>query len=169
MALEKEELVGLIGQLYGESEVVKGKLNVSFQGEGYVADLVADYCREIHQVMFPDNLLSGGQYKAAKRLLAEFKERCTDQEAQARVYLQFALDGTRFTDTCGDMPVAYYNALLHSYQIAVDVAEGNEDFFDSVKEELLYIYQTSQDIGWGFSEGTMDIFCQVSWMYDEED
>ncbi|TFU98760.1 hypothetical protein E4T82_00165 [Streptococcus cuniculi] len=60
------------------------------------------------------------------------------------------------------MPVAYYNALLHSYQIAVDVAEGNEGFFDSVKEELLYIYQTNQDIGWGFSEGTMDIFCQVS-------
>ncbi|TFU98759.1 hypothetical protein E4T82_00160 [Streptococcus cuniculi] len=60
MALEKEELVGLIGQLYGESEVVKGKLNVSFQGEGYVADLVADYCRKIHRVMFPDNLLSGG-------------------------------------------------------------------------------------------------------------
>lgn len=168
MALEKEELVGLICQLYGEHKVVKDKLNASFQGKSYIADLVTDYCHKIHKVMFPKNIGRGGDYKAAKKLMDDFRERCTDPEAQARVHLQLALDGTRFTEYFGDMSTAYYQAVLTSYQIAVHFAEGQEDFFESVKQDLEYIYQVGLDIGWGFAEGVMDIFGQIAWMYDED-
>lgn len=168
-ALEKEELVELICQLYSENRVVKDKLNVSFQGESYIAELVSDYCQKIHKVMFPNNIGRGGDYKAAKRLLADFKERCTDLEAQARVHLQFALDGTHFMEYVGDMSTAYYRAVLTSYQVAVHFAEGQGDFFESVRQDLKSIYQAGFDIGWGFSEGVADIFGQIAWMYDDDE
>lgn len=168
-ALEKEELVTLLCQLYGENKAVKDRLNASFQGESYVAELVSDYRHKIHKVMFPKNILRGGDYKAAKKLLADFKERCTDQEAQAKVHLQFAMDGTQFTEYFGDMSLAYYKAVLDSYQFVVDVAQTHEAFFESTKEELSYIERAGQDIGWGFAEGVMDIFCQIAWLYDEDE
>ncbi|MGT2829951.1 hypothetical protein AB6M97_07685 [Streptococcus hillyeri] len=169
ITLEKKDLVSLICQLYGESKVVKDKLNVSLRGDDYIADLVADYCQKIHKVMFPRNIGRGGDYRAVKKLINEFKERCSDQEAQARVNLQFALDGTQYTEDFGDMSVPYYNAVLDAYQNVVDVAEGNETFFESIKQELRHIEQASQGIGWGFEEGVMDIFCQIAYKYDEED
>ncbi len=83
--------------------------------------------------------------------------------------LDLTLDGTQYTEDFGDMSVPYYNAVLDAYQNVIDIAEGNDAFFESVNKELRHIEQASQGIGWGFEEGVMDIFCQIAYKYDEED
>ncbi|MFC5630773.1 hypothetical protein [Streptococcus caledonicus] len=67
------------------------------------------------------------------------------------------------------MSVPYYNAVLDAYQNVIDIAEGNDAFFESVNQELRHIEQASQGTGWGFEEGVMGIFCQIAYKYDEED
>lgn len=154
-ALEKEELIQLIAQIYKTSADAHLMVDEIFLGEKIWEPVFAEYQVKLSKLFYQKSLaprLRLPDMKQANQLLKEFQKVCKVPELVIALQVHYLEVATQYTLDLGDMSLAYYNRLFTLFSDAVALMVKDESgkleklFFSRLKK----LYQHSQGIGWGY-------------------
>jgi hypothetical protein len=163
-ALTKEQLVGLIADLYKKDKNVKEYLD--FFANPDPTKLLEEYKTKVYECFFPKRGYKL-DLKTARQAIAQFKKLGPGPEQVAALMLHFVEAGVEFTNAYGDIDEAFYNSMESMYLNALKLIDKN-DLLPVFKDLAGKILGEADNTGWGFYDGLSDSFSQFYNFDDEE-
>lgn len=155
--LARDELLGLVGELYRLSKQNQAFLHARFADAEAAME---DYKKIIAACLYPDVLLDRPlQVAKAKMAVADFCKAVADPVAHVDLMLFFVEQGNAFTVDYGDIDPGFCNTLLAMGRSAVQtICSLPKELQEPFRERLAEIVSSSSGIGWGYHDEMAEIY-----------
>lgn len=150
-SLSRQELLGLVGELYRLSSQNKAFLHARF-GDQDIA--MEEFKAIIAECLYPDMQRDRPlQVAKAKKAVADFCKAVADPLAHADLMLFFVEQGNAFTLEYGDVDAGFYSALVAMARRAAEViCSLPVDLQEPFRARLGDVVRSSSRIGWGYHD-----------------
>ncbi|MCF7946651.1 MAG: DUF6155 family protein [Spirochaetia bacterium] len=161
--LEKEELIGIITDLYKKAPMAKEVLDVSYN-PSILKEKFEKYKKKITDEFFPEKGYGRLQYSEIRNAISKFSKISNDPHYIAELLLAHVQYGIDFTNAYGDIDEQFYGNIEKALQrLLVHLDKNN--LLDAYKKKCLHFVDETEEIGWGFHEEISDLVYQY---YDIE-
>lgn len=156
----KADLIRHIAELYKKYKPVKEYFSFYINPDEQA--LLMEYKGKVKEGFFPSR---GYNIKLAlaRKALNDFKKLGPSEEKVVELELYYVECGVDCTNEYGDMWEAFYDSLVNTFYKAINKA-STLGILKKVKKQADYIFNGSQNIGWGFEDGISDTYYEY---YDE--
>jgi hypothetical protein len=150
-SLSRQELLGLVGELYRLSSQNKAFLHARF-GDQDIA--MEEFKAIVAECLYPDMQRDRPlQVAKAKKAVADFCKAVADPLAHADLMLFFVEQGNAFTLEYGDVDAGFYSALVAMARRAAEViCSLPVDLQEPFRARLGEVVRSSSGIGWGYHD-----------------
>lgn len=157
--LEKDALLLLLRDLYALNADNKVFLASRFLA-ATPEELMAPYRRIVRQVFNPDRGVPSLQLGTARKALNDFRKVCADPRLVIDFMLFYVEQGTICTNSYGDIDAPFYESLLSVYHSAAELTSqlGDLAVIAQFRPRFEKLIQDTDNIGWGFHDGLVDIY-----------
>ncbi|WOV87504.1 DUF6155 family protein [Sporosarcina oncorhynchi] len=165
--LDEKELTAIIMELYKANKPVQDYFSIIIMGETAVQVLFEKAQVEIKNEFFPAKGHAKIRLSVAKKAISDFKKKTGDIVKTTDLMLYYVEIGTEFTNTYGDIDMAFYNSLLSVFEKVVEACEDDEQLYMEFTERLYDVVEESGGVGWGYHDGLSDLYYSLSWLEEE--
>lgn len=145
---DKEQLIGLIGELYEKEKSVRAFLDYYLNPK---EDKALATCRErVREAFYPKR---GFQLKLAsgKKAISDFRKLKPSPESMVDLLLTYVETGVEYTLEFGDIDEAFYMSLESVFRDAMKIIKKNKLQKEFEARAELIVTRT-EHTGWGFYE-----------------
>jgi hypothetical protein len=169
--MERKDIEKLICDLYKKDNLAESIISSMLLGDEYQAQLLVEYKEKMETIYFPDNLSRGFSQMAAKKLISEYKKISANQQYILDLMLYYVECGTEFTNSYGDIDMAFYNSLLSVFDSFVKSVRKQSDdkLYLVFRERLVELTHEVRNIGWGYGDYIMEEVSRLDCEYREEE
>lgn len=147
---EITELIKLFPQV---KEYYNLKLNPRTENEAF-----EKYKKIVTNEFYPDKGFGKLRYSVVNKAIADFKKIAKRPKNVAELMMLYAELGIEFTNDYGDINERFYNNICNAYERALKYIFMNE-IQDSFRARAREAIDNAGNIGWGFQEALLSIFC----------
>lgn len=153
--LDKDKLVDLVADLYKKNKLVKEYFD--FYVNPNEKELFNKYRDKIFEAFYPKRGF-GYKLKDGKQAISDFKKLGTSADYLSDLMVFYVETGVKFTNDYGDINESFYYSLESTFFQALKLME-KENLLDKFKERVEKIVDDTKDIGWGFHDYIMQVWC----------
>jgi hypothetical protein len=167
--MERKNLEKLVCEIYKKDNLAASIINSVFLGNEYLAQMLNEYKEKMYAIYFPNNLVRGFSQMEAKKLIAEYKKISVNQQYILDLMLYYVECGTDFTNTYGDIDMAFYNSLISVFNDFVRQIEKQSEVYLVFRERLVQLTYEVRNIGWGYCDYIQEEVTRLESEYMEEE
>lgn len=164
--LGKPALIRLLKQLYNASTDNQAFFVSRFSEEDVTPEAREPYRKRITHQFFPKRGFGKLDLRLARQAIRDYRRATLDIAGTADLMLTYVENGTRFTNTYGDIEESFYNSMVSVLSEAVKLIEKNPTLFPQFYDRLeTLVYETS-GIGWGYGDDVHEIVGELKAQFD---
>ena len=151
-SLPKPALLKLLKELFEASDDNEAFFATRFLNASAQASALEPYRERIVHQFFPSRGDGNLDLREARQAIRDYRRATSDITGTVDLMLIYVENGTRFTNTFGDIEESFYNSMESVLGEAVKLLRSKPELYTRFRDRLKTLARETRGIGWGYGD-----------------
>lgn len=162
-------LLALVKELFDAMPDRDAFFTSRFFAESQDAQTILEpYRKRIVDQFFPARGFGKMNLREAKSAISDYRKATRDVFGTLELMLTYVEQGTRFTDTYGDIDEPFYNSMVSMLDSFAKLLTKNLQHYEHFHPRLLKLVRATSGMGWGYADDVESIVRELAEKINED-